>query len=419
MTEKINDDFLYEVNDSRLELEEKLAIDQYYDQLLVLTAIASYNREEWLWEIRWKQAMMGEQDINIHVHCLAYETALLWWEKFFSWNITLEDFCKKIHRILMSQTKQIDSRIIPWETRKSTVFIWGKTEDVKDAQFIYPPAQAITGWLKTIEWIIRNLLNSKNIDTKFIAWYIHYLLVKLHPFQDWNWRLSRIMAITFLEHFGEKDARWFTFFSEMLESGNKNKWITYSQIFDTPQEHDLTEKIKNGWLNKIYNTDWTNSFEWNSNMDFSDYISSLDIDWAAEVFQRILEIWEEKKELIEVVVETFLKAKSLGGDHILIWKFISKLFDTVWTLINSKDTTTIVIDKEIINSVITVVDWKLKKSSVKNLLILVNHIKKSLIKVWIKVEIHDSFFQKSLELWILSSDIVTKKIQESFREIIS
>lgn len=415
--EKSDDWFLYNPKKNSLELEESLGETMYYDQLLVLTAIASYNREEWLWKIRWKQAMLWENDMNIHLHCLAYETALKWWRRFLNWEISLSDLCSKVHRILLAQTQNIDTRIIPWEFRKNTVYIWWVTEDVNDAEFIYPSSSCILDWMKLIELKIIELLKNPNIDSKLIAWYIHYLIVKLHPFQDWNWRLSRIMAITFLECFWEKDARGFTFFSEMLTRDNINN-VRYWDIFDTLEEKSLTESIKNRWLDKIYSPDSRNTFRWNADMTFDDYIDYLDIDTSASKFKDILIVVEKNKELVSVIVEAFLKAKPLSWDHILIWKFINKLFDACQIKINTWNSYTILINKEILNEVITVVDWKLKKSSVKNLLILINHLQKKLNKVWINIVVEESFFQKAREIWVLWTDIVSTQIRDRVWEII-
>lgn len=406
----------HELNDSLL-LDEDLCVQQYYDQLLVLTAIASYNREESLWRIRWKQAMTWESDMNIHIHCLAYKAALKWWEQLLSWKISLESLCRKVHSILLHWSEKKNFRLIPGELRKWVVFIWWESWEVHDSQFICPPSHAIEQWFHDIETLIRDKLSWNSSDVKNIWWSIHYLVNKLHPFLDWNGRLARILSVSFIEHFWEKDVRWFTFLSEILASNNRYG-LDYSSIFNTKEEEELTSKIKNQWTQRVYFSDGMNSFEGNNDMNFQDYIQALDIESPSENFTKILNISEENKELISIIVEVFLKAKSLNWDHILIWKFINKLFDITSMIINSWEYQILTIDKEIINSVIPSSDGKLKKSSIKNLLILVNHMREKLSRVWINIHIEDSLYTKAFELWIMSDDIITQQIRSRLWEIL-
>jgi len=406
--------YLYE-DDSYLELDDSLWVQQYYDQLLILTAIASYNREEWLWKIRWKQAMMWERDMNIHMHCNAYDASVRWWKLFFEWKIQFEDFLKRVHNILLQGSEKVIG-LIPWEFRKGTIFIGGESWEVDDAIFICPPAQSIHSGVSYIGDYIQTHVSEKWWDISQLSWEIHEMIAILHPFQDGNGRVARILAITFLEYFWIKDARGFTFVSEMLD--NTNWGIDYEDTFDAENSMKISDEIRAKGVDKKYSQDGTSAYIWNYDMQLEDYLERLDIEKWAKNFARILHILESKNELIRVIIELFLKAKSLGGDHILIWKFINKVFGSTEHIVNNKGEQEIKIWKEMLNEVIPQIDGKLKKSSIKNLLILISFMKTGLEKVWIKIHLAESFFDKSSELWILWVDVVSERLQKKLLQVI-
>ncbi len=387
----------------------KVHTDEYYNQMLVLTAISSYNREEGRGYITGKQAMLGRDDPDINKHCIAYEASLIWWQKFLNWKMTFQDFCERIHEIYMIWNTHI--WIEAGRIRNNTIFIWGESWEVHDSLFINPSPLHIEKWLQDIGDFIRKSLDEKDSDVKYISWKIHYLLTVLHPFQDGNGRLARILGITFVENFGMKDSRGFTFLAELLKSKNWEKTI-YEKTVGWAYEEKLTQKIKKSSTSKEYTKDGKSYYLWNKDLDFQDYIEELDLEWPSEAFVNILNLVEEHKELLEVIINIFLKAKSLPGDHILIWKFITRLFQSSSEILDGKENTVLVIKDEILLSIIYQIDGKLKSTSVRNFLILIHAFQKNLHQVWIDIKIEESFFSYAEKIWVLPSDIVSKRIKE-------
>lgn len=393
----------------------KIHTDEYYEQMLVLTAISSYNREEDKGYITGKQAMLWREDPDINKHCIAYEASLIGWQKFLYWKMTFQDFCERIHEIYMLGTTQFG--LEPWRIRKSTVFIAGESGEVHDALFINPSPVHIEKWLQDIGEFIKKALDEKTSDIKVISGKIHYLLTVLHPFQDGNGRLARILGITFVETFGMKDSRGFTFLAELLKSKNGEK-TPYQKTVWWRNEEKLTQKIRNSGIEKEYHPDGKSYFIWNKNLDFQDYIEELDLDWPSQAFVDILNLVEEYNPLLEVIINIFLKAKTLSGDHKLIWKFITRLFQSSGEILEGKESTTMYLWDDILSSVITQIDGKLKSSSVRNFLILIQVFQEDLKRVWITIQVHESFFTYAERYWILPSDIVSIRIKSKLLDII-
>jgi len=408
------EDFFYV--DSALDLDN-FWFQEYYDQMLTLTAISSFNREEWIGNIRWKQAMIWRNDPKIYQHCLSYEAASVWWKKFLDNQMDFRSFCEKTHIAFMTwliEEKSLEW-ISPWEIRTNTVFIWGSEPWIENAAFINPCAKEVPQWLEDIweyiTWALR-----KWVDIYEIAWNIHYMILVLHPFQDWNWRLARILSITFLEAFWLKDARWFTFFSELLKSNQWDKNI-YEQSLNTPEEKALTNKIKNWWLKKDYDESSLAFYEGNKNLTFQDYMDELSSASPRKYFMRIFSLLEEKNALLQTVIKIFLRAKNLKGDHKLIWKFLSRLFDAITNTFDWKGAT-ILVDKTLINSNISSIDWKLKNSSVTNLIRLIEKSSDELKRIWIEITISEEFFTQALELGILTPELQIRNIKKKMKAVI-
>lgn len=190
-----------------------------------VSATFSYYREEaWAFPnakpfIYWRKEI--QDDIESYTYLLNN------WQLFFDGWITFSDFVLQAHRILF-QTKSKHSRsnsfpVKSWIFRDKFVFLTRSSRDrdiherLERSDFIPPNYSDIQNWLEKVEKIIRD----DSIELFRKAALLHFRFATLHPFDDWNWRISRSLSISLLEHYWFKGARLFSTVAQCFMAHSK------------------------------------------------------------------------------------------------------------------------------------------------------------------------------------------------------
>ena len=138
------------------------------------------------------------------------------------------DNVKRVHSILMKNSVDGTSEpIINGEFRTGACYSMG-------TWIAYPPPQCIQRGLETILDEFNKQISKCNIDIIGVATKLFYDFVSLHPFQDGNGRVARILLSYSLERFGTP----FPVILTTGHSGSKRHVIKALRLKDTHPHHN-------------------------------------------------------------------------------------------------------------------------------------------------------------------------------------
>lgn len=142
------------------------------------------------------------------------------------WDILTEIYCRKLHKKMFGETWKW-----AWEFRKTNKNIWS------DSRYISIELRKTLDDVKF--WIENN-----TFDIHEIAIRLHYRLVFVHPFPNWNWRFSRAMADMLVYKAKQKLLSW-NFFWDLTNSNEiRNQYIQSLKKADLWDFSDLINLCK-------------------------------------------------------------------------------------------------------------------------------------------------------------------------------
>lgn len=148
------------------------------------------------------------------------------WMKNTKADMFTEEFCRKLHKKMFGETW-----LWAWLFRKS-----GKN--------IGCPAYQIYDQLKNVLDNAKYCLEHNIFTIHELAIRFHHELVKIHPFTNWNWRLSRAMADLLLSRKKAIPLSWWEWSSLIEPSTNRNQYINSLRKADNWDYFDLIKFCK-------------------------------------------------------------------------------------------------------------------------------------------------------------------------------
>lgn len=163
---------------------------------------------------------------------------------------------KDIHSQLMCDVRGGESIITPGEFRTGQNWIGGK--DLVEALYIPCSPERLLEHLDNLE----NYFYENDLPCLLKAALIHYQFETIHPFNDGNGRIGRILITLYLVHkeilsqpllylslyFNEHKTTYYELLTEVRQNGNYEKWITFflkGVIEVSQQVMNTTRKIIN------------------------------------------------------------------------------------------------------------------------------------------------------------------------------
>ncbi|RMF92821.1 MAG: Fic family protein [Candidatus Schekmanbacteria bacterium] len=165
--------------------------------------------------------------------------------------LTLE-FLKELHKKLFRNTnKGFNS---PGEFRKSQNWIGPKGCTLNEAFFVPPPPEEMKNALKEFE---KYLITPSHLPALINIALIHYQFETIHPFNDGNGRIGRILTVMLLHKYGllskpllylsayfEKNrSEYYRLLLAVSQKGEWEKWIRFFLRGISEQSRDVVERI--------------------------------------------------------------------------------------------------------------------------------------------------------------------------------
>jgi len=361
------------------------------EAILGLSAISWYNREEGVWEIIWKEALLWSKIPLVKNLVETYNYALQNWDDFFSWKLDLKTF------LLATQSwvvRNLSPSISPnlnreWLRNRKTYISW-EEDWIENALFICPNSSEIPNGIKYIEDYLKK--NIWKISVSELVSTFHYLIVALHPFSDGNWRTARILAMSLAEKLWEPSFRSFTFISQKTQWLDWTWLLQYDAALWSESSKALTRSIKSWNLSINYNAQGVEYIEWLQWVTFEEFISQIDIDeinqWFYRIFSNVIN-WHHLARSLAIIC---LLGKDLPWDHEGLWRLISLLITQIEKNINEWNFNTInyILDESFFSQ--PHVNIRLKRTSIRNILLLVERLTSS--DSSITISISNSFLEE-------------------------
>ncbi|HEX7344602.1 MAG TPA: Fic family protein [bacterium] len=143
-------------------------------------------------------------------------------------------FVRELHRILLSDVRGQDRR--PGDFRNGQVFI-GSDQDIRKALYVPPPVLEMKSALEQWEVFLHY---SAQLPPLIQSALIHYQFEAIHPFNDGNGRIGRLLISIFLLHRGCMK-RPLLFLSKYFERTRQEYYLRLQKVSEASDWY--------GWLN--------------------------------------------------------------------------------------------------------------------------------------------------------------------------
>jgi len=171
-----------------------------------------------------------------------YEILELVFDNFFEIKLS-ESYIKQLHQILLKQSNKDERHRGGYKNLSNKVVAIYPTGKQKTIFATTEPALAEGEMFKLIEWT--NLQwNEKTIHPLIVLAVFIYEFLSIHPFQDGNGRLSRLLTTLFLLKQGYEFMQYISFENHI----EKNKKAYYDALMTAQRKRITQEDIIDKWL---------------------------------------------------------------------------------------------------------------------------------------------------------------------------
>ena len=195
---------------------------------------------------------------EIHNYRLAIDIGRQWLKK--EERITVE-LIKELHRALLSSVRGQNNR--PGEFRQRQVYIGQPGARIHEATYIAPPSEEVDQLMNKLMDYVQ--ANHKGFSILIEAALIHYQFEAIHPFEDGNGRIGRLLISIYLCQKGVTDMPNL-YISEFLERhrreyyealnlvSSEGNWLHWIKFFlMAVRQQAVVSKERVGEIERLYN----------------------------------------------------------------------------------------------------------------------------------------------------------------------